>query len=100
VGSLQLVLGRGFTGDAVQVELNGRVVVDEPSVTTKSQVDIALMRDVPADGASAQVTVAIPSRRATSSFTVSLADTASVDISLTSEGAITHRTSRQIARVL
>lgn len=98
--SLQLVLKDGFERDTVRVDVNGTTVIDESDVSTRPQLELALMRDVPVDGATAEVVVSVPTRGATKSISVSLAETVSLQISLTSNGAIEHRPSRELARVL
>ena len=92
MASLTIALTDGFTGQAVVVRVDGRVVLDEERVRTRPQIGLAREIAVPV-GDSAQHTVAVilPADGIEGSLTVDAAVTPAVLVAVR-EGAIEMRT--------
>lgn len=60
--TLTIALEDGFVDDHVTVSVDGRVVLDEEHVRTRTQTGLARLVEVPAAAAGCRVEVALPAR--------------------------------------
>jgi hypothetical protein len=62
VQTLTIALEDGFVDDRVTVSVDGRVVLDEEHVRTRTQTGLARLVEVPTAAAGSRVEVALPAR--------------------------------------
>ncbi|HEX6327264.1 MAG TPA: hypothetical protein VFZ72_11905 [Jiangellaceae bacterium] len=82
MGALAIALEAGFDDDHVIVHVDDRVVLDEDGVTTRYQIGLARMLEVPVTAGSVRVAVRLPERELAGETTVDAAETQSLRVSI------------------
>jgi hypothetical protein len=92
---LHVALQEGFANDSVQIHVNGREVFKKQNITTKTQIGFADSIELDLPKQPATVVVEVSSRRASETIALPQEDAVFLGISLSRDGRITHRISKE-----
>jgi hypothetical protein len=92
---LHVALQEGFTNDSVQILVNGREVFKKQDITTKTQIGFADSVELDIPKQPATVRVEVSSRLASETIALPEEDAVFLGISLSRDGKITHRISKE-----
>ena len=92
---IRIALQEGFSNDDVAVKVAGREVLRESGVKTRMQVGLAKSLEVEVPVGSTEIAVDVPTRAASALIQVDVAANVYVGISITEDGRITHKVSKE-----
>lgn len=90
MATLHVHLQDGFEGEPVVVQVDGRVVFDEPAVRSLTQVGLARMFDVEVPDDAGTLAIALPARHRDAVIPIDPADAPHLAISVGADGDIVH----------
>ena len=97
---LHIALQEGFSGDAVEISVDGAVVFPQQTVTTRLQIGLAKSHDVEVPSESATVTIRLPARGLVREVPVDLRQASYLQINLSRQGEIETRLSNEPPRYM
>jgi hypothetical protein len=95
MGRLNIALEEGFADDTVVIRVNGEEVLNKQKVKTRHQIGLADSQELAVGEDSAHVDIAVPSRNISTALEVPISDTVYVGVSITRDGRISHRISKE-----
>jgi hypothetical protein len=92
---LHIALQEGFSNDSVGIQIDGQEVFQKTDIKTRNQIGFADSFDLNLPEGSVTVSISVPTRQASETITLRLKDPIYLGISLTREGKVIYRVSRE-----